>query len=134
MQMTANEVRMSDWSSDVCSSDLEPSDAGDLLSRIDAVPPSLALAQAAQESGWGTSRFALRANSLFGQRSWGEDAIGLAPAEADRDAYKVSAFPDLISAVRAYRPHLNSNPAYQPLRDRSARARSTDTRRSGKAC
>src|SRR3546814_4692091 len=108
MQMTANEVRMSDWSSDVCSSDLEPSDAGDLLSRIDAVPPSLALAQAAQESGWGTSRFALRANALFGQRSWGETAVGLAPAEAERDDFKVRAFPDLMSAVRAYLHNLTS--------------------------
>src|SRR3546814_13006040 len=116
MQMTANEVRMSDWSSDVCSSDLEPSDAGDLLSRIDAVPPSLALAQAAQESGWGTSRFALRANALFGQRSWGETAVGLAPAEAERDDFKVRAFPDLMSAVRADLHHLNRHPAYQTPR------------------
>src|SRR3546814_19830436 len=101
MQMTANEVRMSDWSSDVCSSDLEPSDAGDLLSRIDAVSPSLALAQAAQESGWGTSRFALRAKALFGQRSWGEAAIGLAPAEAESDDFKARDFTDLTSSVRA---------------------------------
>src|SRR3546814_19344611 len=50
----------------------EPGNAADLLSRIDALPPSLALAQAAQESGWGPSRFALGANALFGQRSWGD--------------------------------------------------------------
>ena len=101
----------------------EPGDAADLLSRIDTVPPSLALAQAAQESGWGTSRFALRANALFGQRSWGDAAVGLAPREADRPDFKVRAFPDLLSAVRAYLHNLNSHPAYQALRDRRARAR-----------
>ena len=102
---------------------VEPGNAADLLSRIDAVPPSLALAQAAQESGWGTSRFALRANALFGQRSWGDAAIGLTPGEAERQDFKVRAFPDLMSAVRAYLHNLNSHPAYQDLRDRRARAR-----------
>lgn len=101
----------------------EPGNAADLLSRIDTVPPSLALAQAAQESGWGTSRFALRANALFGQRSWGDAAVGLAPREAERLDFKVRAFPDLMSAVRAYLHNLNSHPAYQELRDRRARAR-----------
>ncbi len=101
----------------------KPGDAADLLSRIDAVPPSLALAQAAQESGWGTSRFALRANALFGQRSWGDTAHGLAPKEAERDDFKVRAFPDLMSAVRSYLHNLNSHPAYQNLRDRRAKAR-----------
>lgn len=101
----------------------EPGNVADLLSRIDTVPPSLALAQAAQESGWGTSRFALRANALFGQRSWGDAAIGLAPRDAERLDFKVRAFPDLMSAVRAYLHNLNSHPAYQDLRDRRARAR-----------
>ncbi len=100
-----------------------PGNAADLLSRIDAVPPSLALAQAAQESGWGTSRFALRANALFGQRSWGDAAPGLAPKEAERDDFKVRAFPDLMSAVRSYLHNLNSHAAYQDLRDRRAKAR-----------
>lgn len=101
----------------------EPGNAADLLSRIDAVPPSLALAQAAQESGWGTSRFALRANALFGQRAWGDDAVGMVPSDADRKDFKVRAFPDLQSAVRSYLHNLNSHRAYQDLRDRRARAR-----------
>lgn len=100
-----------------------PDDPADLLNRIDAVPPSLALAQAAQESGWGTSRFALGANSLFGQRSWGDDAVGLTPAAAQRDDFKVRGFPDLMSAVRAYLHNLNSHRAYKDLRRRRARAR-----------
>src|SRR3546814_5532417 len=62
----------------------EPGNAADLLSRIDALPPSLALAQAAQESGWGTSRFALGAHALFGQRNWGDAAVGQAPRGAGR--------------------------------------------------
>lgn len=100
-----------------------PDDPADLLSRIDSVPASLALAQAAQESGWGTSRFALSANALFGQRSWGDAAPGLAPREAARQDFKVRAFPDLMSSVRAYLHNLNSHPAYQELRERRARAR-----------
>jgi|GEM_PF-1346281 len=105
----------------------EPGDAADLLSRIDAVPPSLALAQAAQESGWGTSRFALNANALFGQRSWGDAAVGLKPAEAERQDFKVRGFPDLMSAVRAYLHNLNSHRAYAELRKRRARARTLGT-------
>lgn len=101
----------------------EPGDAADLLSRIDTVPPSLALAQAAQESGWGTSRFALNANALFGQRSWGKSADGLAPKDADRKDFKVRRFPDLMSAVRSYLHNLNTHRAYQDLRARRARAR-----------
>ncbi len=105
----------------------EPGNAADLLSRIDAVPPSLALAQAAQESGWGTSRFARNANALFGQRSWGAGAVGLKPVEADRHDFKVRGFPDLMSAVRAYLHNLNSHRAYQDLRKRRARARAMGT-------
>ncbi len=104
-----------------------PGDAADLLSRIDAVPPSLALAQAAQESGWGTSRFAIRANALFGQRSWGNGAEGLTPAAAERRDFKVRGFPDLMSAVRSYLHNLNSHRAYQDLRQRRARARTLGT-------
>jgi Bax protein len=101
----------------------EAGNVADLLSRIDAVPPSLVLAQAAQESGWGTSRFALRANALFGQRSWGDASVGLAPADAERKDFKVRAFPDLMGAVRAYLHNLNSHSAYQEMRDHRARAR-----------
>ena len=101
----------------------DPDDAADLLARIDSVPPSLALAQAAQESGWGTSRFALRANALFGQRSWGADANGLRPRDAGRKDFKVRGFPDLISAVRSYMHNLNSHPAYADLRAHRAKAR-----------
>ncbi|WP_422369221.1 glucosaminidase domain-containing protein [Pelagibius sp.] len=101
----------------------EPSDDADILSRIDLVPASLALAQAAQESGWGRSRFARNANALFGQRVWGDKGPGLAPRDAERDDFRVRAFPDLMSAVRTYLHNLNSHRAYQDLRDRRAQAR-----------
>ena len=101
----------------------EPDNAADLLSRIDVVPPSLVLAQAAQESGWGTSRFAQRANALFGQRAWGDNARGLKPAAASRKDFRVRAFPDLMSGVRSYLHNLNSHRAYAGLRARRAQAR-----------
>ena len=50
-----------------------------LKRRVDIVPPSLALAQAAEESGWGTSRFAIKGNSLFGQ--WDFSGKGIKPKE-----------------------------------------------------
>ena len=101
----------------------EPGNAADLLSRIDVVPPSLALAQAAQESGWGTSRFAQNANALYGQRAWGADAEGLKPSEAKRQDFRVRSFPDLLSGVRSYLHNLNSHRAYAGLRAQRARAR-----------
>ncbi|NIA71958.1 hypothetical protein HBA54_25490 [Pelagibius litoralis] len=101
----------------------DPVDDADILSRIDLVPPSLALAQAAQESGWGRSRFARNANALFGQRVWGESGPGLVPRDAERDDFRVRAFPDLMSSVRTYLHNLNSHRAYKDLRERRARAR-----------
>ena len=105
----------------------DPENAADILRRIDQVPPSLALAQAAQESGWGRSRFARDANALFGQRTWGEGQPGLAPKDADQDNFRVRAFPDLMSGVRAYLHNLNSHRAYEDLRERRARARAVGT-------
>lgn len=94
-----------------------------LVRRIDVIPPSLALAQAAKETGWGTSRFALEGNALFGQWTWSEEA-GLVPE--DREAGKthaVRAFAHLLESTRAYALNLNSHPAYVRLRDIRARMR-----------
>lgn len=92
-----------------------------LLRRVDAVPPSLALAQAAIESGWGGSRFAREANALFGQRTWTID-LGLVPeAEAADADFAVRAFDDLGDSVRAYMRNLNRHGAYAAFRaDRQA--------------
>jgi len=87
-----------------------------LLRRMDEIPPALALAQAAIESGWGTSRFALEGNNLFGQWTLAEHR-GLVPVERPPGSrYAVRAFPDLQASVRAYLLNLNTHRAYRELR------------------
>ena len=88
-----------------------------LLLRADLVPVSLALAQAAIESGWGTSRFALQGNALFGQWAWQKDA-GLKPARASNSEAVVRSFPNLFGSVRAYMHNLNTHPRYAGFRAR----------------
>src|SRR5690606_12194341 len=90
-----------------------PEDFAELLRRADTIPPSLALAQAAEESGWGTSRFAREGNALFGQRVWrGED--GIVPSDrADGETYRVAAFEHLIDGVKSYARNLNTHSAYE---------------------
>lgn len=91
-------------------------DPAALLDRVDAVPVSLALAQAAIESGWGTSRFARQANALYGQRSWLPD-LGLVPeAHADEANFAVTSFASLRASIRAYMRNLNSHMAYAEFR------------------
>ena len=102
---------------------VEPGDVGALLERIDVVPSSLALAQAALESGWGTSRFALEGRALFGQRTYGGES-GLRPSSAgEGDEFLVRSFPHLRDAVRAYMHNLNTNQAYREFRARRAESR-----------
>lgn len=88
-----------------------------LLTRVDLVPTSLALAQAASESAWGNSRFARQANNLFGQ--WCFSAgCGLVPLQRPQGmTHEVARYPSWQASVRAYLLNLNSHPAYQPLRD-----------------
>lgn len=90
----------------------------DLLLRVDGVPPSLVLAQAAEESGWGTSRFVREGNALFGQYTWNDDHDGIAPKDNDPgdDARRVRAFSSLEGAVAAYVHNLNSHRAYARFR------------------
>ena len=75
------------------------------------------LAQAAIESGWGTSRFALQGNALFGQWAWQKDA-GLKPARASNSQAVVRSFPNLFGSVRAYMHNLNTHPRYAAFRAR----------------
>jgi len=92
----------------------------ELLRRVDVIPPSLALAQAAIESGWGTSRFAQQTNALFGQWTYGSD--GLVPARRDDgSSHRVKAFPRLIEAVSNYAINLNTHQAYDAFRQARAR-------------
>ncbi len=83
--------------------------------RMDEIPVSLAIAQAAKETGWGTSRFALRGNALFGQWTWSGD--GLKPKNAEEgDDHKVMKFHSLQLSVRAYLRNLNTHASYKDLR------------------
>ena len=94
-----------------------------LLRRVDRIPPALALAQAASESGWGTSRFAHEGNNLFGERTW-DASKGLAPGRRTRHTrHYVRAFPSLRDSVHSYVHNLNTHRAYAPLRALRARLR-----------
>ena len=88
-----------------------------ILIRADYVPVSLALAQAAIESGWGTSRFARQGNALFGQWAW-QASAGIKPAEASNSRAVVRSFPNLFGSVRAYMHNLNTHPSYATFRER----------------
>jgi Bax protein len=95
-----------------------------LMRRVDGVPPSLALAQAAVESGWGTSRFAREGNALFGQWVWGDSADGLVPENRkDGLTHKIKVFDTPLEAVAAYIKNLNTHRAYRSLRDIRAKMR-----------
>lgn len=84
--------------------------------RIDVVPPALALAQAAIESGWGTSRFAREGNNLFGQWCF-EAGCGIVPERrAGHASHEVRSFATIGHSVRSYVRNLNSHPAYRQLR------------------
>ncbi len=86
-----------------------------LKRRMDIIPVSMAIAQAAKETGWGTSRFALEGNALFGQ--WTYTDKGIKPAAADAGTkHKVMMFNVLKSSVRAYARNLNTHKSYRKMR------------------
>ena len=87
--------------------------------RMDEIPVSLAIAQAAKETGWGSSRFAQEGNALFGQWTWSGD--GIKPAAVDKDAkHKVARFKVLKASVKAYQRNLNTHPSYKKFRKERA--------------
>ena len=86
-----------------------------LKRRMDIIPPSMAIAQAAKETGWGTSRFALEGNALFGQWTYSDKGIKPAAAEAGT-THKVMMFNVLKSSVRAYTRNLNTHKSYKKMR------------------
>ena len=90
--------------------------------RMDEIPVSLALAQAAKETGWGTSRFAQEGNALFGQWTWSGE--GLKPKDADQnEGHKVMKFNVLQASVRAYQRNLNTHKSYKDFRKARAELR-----------
>lgn len=87
-----------------------------LLNRVDIVPPSLALAQAAEESGWGTSRFVRDGNAVFGQWTFSETG-SLVPGKRDNGkSHKIKTFSSLLDSVRSYIHNLNTHAAYRQMR------------------
>ena len=97
------------------------SDLTELKIRMDIIPVSLAIAQAAKETGWGTSRFALEGNALFGQ--WTYTADGLKPENNITGDHKVMRFNILQASVRAYKRNLNSHRVYKNFRSERAKLR-----------
>ena len=89
-----------------------------LLDQVNVVPPSLVLAQAANESAWGTSRFAVEGNNLFGQWCF-RKGCGLVPEARGDDAnHEVAAFETPFRSISSYIRNLNRHPSYQELREK----------------
>ena len=100
-------------------------DLDELRRRVDVVPASLALAQGAEESGWGTSRFARVGNAVFGQRTF-RKGEGLVPLKrSPGQSYEVKAFNNLYTSVRSYVMNLNTHSAYGKFRAKRAAYRGT---------
>jgi len=102
-----------------------------LKKRLDVIPPSLILAQAANESAWGTSRFARQGNNLFGQWCFSR-GCGLVPKNRVQGAsHEVAKFASPYRSIRAYIQNLNRHETYQTLRDVRMQNRRSDTPLSG---
>jgi Bax protein len=97
----------------------------ELLVKMDIIPPSLAIAQAAYESGWGTSRFATEGNALFGQWGWKENAGMVPENRAEDEKHEISKFNQIRYAVSAYKNNLNTHPFYDQFRTERAKQRSS---------
>jgi Bax protein len=97
-----------------------------LLPRVDVIPPSLILAQAAEESGWGTSRFAFTGNALFGQWTWGGKGIRPEQQREGKGDYKIAAFDAPLQSVQAHARNLNTHHAYLQFRIKRAQIRANN--------
>lgn len=104
-----------------------------LLTKIDEVPASLVLAQSANESGWGTSRFAIEARNMFGIWCFRE-GCGIKPLQrAAGKKYEVAKYETIQASVEAYMLNINSHPAYRELRRIRSEARADNSYLSGMA-
>lgn len=102
-----------------------------LLRRIDVIPPSLAMAQSANESAWGTSRFAKKGNNFFGQWCYTK-GCGIVPAKRDKGTkHEVRRFSDSQQSVGSYIFNLNTGRVYSLIRKLRAEARAKSTNPSG---
>ena len=111
---------------------IKKGDITELKVRMDIIPPSIAIAQAAIESGWGTSRFALEGNAMFGQWTWSKN--GIEPTEKSKNQnHKILKFSMLRSSVKAYKNNLNTHNAYKEFREVRAKLRQSGTKITGLA-
>ena len=111
---------------------VKKSDLKELMFRMDMIPVSIALAQAAKESGWGTSRFALEGNAIFGQWTW--DGQGIAPLKRDGNKnHKILKFPILRASVKAYKNNLNTHKSYLKFREKRKQLRAKNKNITGLA-
>ena len=112
---------------------LSSEDLEELLNRIDNVPASLALAQSAEESGWGTSRFSDLGNAVFGQWTWASEGMQPTEQRAGIGDYRIANFETPLASVPAYMRNLNTHHAYKSFRKRRAelRARGEPIRGAG---
>ncbi len=103
----------------------------ELLLKVDALPPSLTMAQSAEESGWGTSRFADVGNALFGQWAWGDKAIKPEQQRKGKGDYGIASFDTPQGSVSGYMLNINTHRAYGDLRAQRAQLRSEGKAVSG---
>ncbi len=109
---------------------VKKSDLDELMYRMDIIPTSIALAQAAKESGWGTSRFALEGNAIFGQWTWSGQGIAPLDRESNKN-HKILKFPILRASVKAYQNNLNTHKSYKSFRDKRFKLREKNNKLNG---
>ena len=109
---------------------VKKSNIEELKMRMDIIPASIALAQAAKESGWGTSRFALEGNAIFGQWTW--NGQGIEPLLKDKSKnHKILRFPILRASVKAYKNNLNTHKGYAKFREKRKSLRDKNKKVNG---
>ena len=107
------------------------SNLGNLLVRVDIIPISLALAQSAIESGWGTSRYSREGNAVFGQYTF-DESKGLKPKDRnENDEFFIKKFSNLSESVRSYLKNINTHLAYADFREERKKLRMSGENLSG---
>ena len=95
---------------------VKASEIEELKKRMDVIPPSLAIAQAAYETGWGTSRFAMEGNSLYGARTW-KKGKGIVPNDrGEEQKFEVLSFKIIRASISSYKKNLNTHQSYNEFR------------------
>lgn len=113
-----------DWLLEICKEySFEEENVGNLLMRVDIIPISMALSQAAIESGWGSSRYAREGNAIFGQYTF-DTSVGLIPKERESDKkHLIRKFNNLSDSVISYIKNLNTHDAYNSFREQRKKLR-----------